>query len=242
MLKVPNPWNPHFALPSNVRAESSGRGTITTKQMTRKTFGHVPRGWDGCGYDIPKYIMDEHHGRGAINTMQRRRRTIPLQLPDDEPLALTLPGEVYALDGITIGTATATLFGFAPGAALFLKQRINKFATVVGFAPMKETDVALTAAEAERLKDVLLFIYEQTSLKDAERKKQTFLVEVAALPKEPPYTPMQIFAAMRAEKIMDDLEDLIEWISAGKIKIKRKIPWLWVGLGVAGAYFLATRK
>lgn len=103
-LRLPNhPFNPRFALPSNVVKEPPGRGTLTTSQIRRKTFSEIPKGWTG-GYTLPDYVMTEPHKRGAAYTHWDRRKTIPMYVTDglgnNEPLTLALPKEVYSLDGI----------------------------------------------------------------------------------------------------------------------------------------------
>lgn len=117
-FRRPHPWDPHFALPGNVMAEPPGRGTLTTAQLPRKTISGRPKDWTG-GFALPAYLKHEPSGRGAVHTHWARRKTIPQYIPkslgdypgdrdksmlqsylrEGAPLALTLPQEVYAMDG-----------------------------------------------------------------------------------------------------------------------------------------------
>jgi len=101
-FRRPHPWDPGFALPANVMAEPPGRGTLTSVGLPRKTISGRPVGWAG-GYALPDYLQAEPSGRGTATTHQDRRRTISQFIPGSLgaiPLALTLPQEVYALDGV----------------------------------------------------------------------------------------------------------------------------------------------
>jgi hypothetical protein len=84
--KTAHPWDPGYALPDYIRAESPGRagGVHVTMQLPRGFFesgGKTARPWKS-GYALPKYIKREPVGRGAAATMQRIRKTIPLKLPN----------------------------------------------------------------------------------------------------------------------------------------------------------------
>jgi hypothetical protein len=83
--KSTHPWNPGYAIPDYIRAESPGRagGVHTTMQLPRGTFdngGKTARPWRS-GFAVPGYIQREPIGRGAAGTWQRRRKTIPLNIP-----------------------------------------------------------------------------------------------------------------------------------------------------------------
>lgn len=38
---LPNPWNPHYAIPEYVLAEPPGRGTFTTRWLPRRTISSL---------------------------------------------------------------------------------------------------------------------------------------------------------------------------------------------------------
>ncbi len=76
IFRKSHPWNPGYALPANVLAESPGRGTLVTEQLPRRTISRRPRGWTG-GYALPEYIQNEPDKRGAAHTHWLRRKTIP---------------------------------------------------------------------------------------------------------------------------------------------------------------------
>lgn len=38
---LPNPWNPHYAIPDYVLAEPPGRGTFTTQWLPRRTISQL---------------------------------------------------------------------------------------------------------------------------------------------------------------------------------------------------------
>lgn len=115
--RMTHPYNAGFAFPANVMAEPPGRGTLTTKQLPRKTFSAMPEGWTG-GFALPDYVKAEPHKRGTMHTHWTRRKTIPTLIPaslgndfpdeveleymleEGEPLEMILPQEVYAMDGL----------------------------------------------------------------------------------------------------------------------------------------------
>jgi len=87
----PHPWDPVYALPSNIRGEPPGKlGTQTTAAMRRRTFddpGAPVPPWEP-GYALPDYIKEEPLGRGVYYTKPAPRRTIaslqPAYLGDTE--------------------------------------------------------------------------------------------------------------------------------------------------------------
>lgn len=72
---LPPPWDPGFALPSNVRDEGLERRGFVTKQMPRGTYD-APNVGTG-GYAVPKYVMDEGYGQGTFVTKWMPRGTRP---------------------------------------------------------------------------------------------------------------------------------------------------------------------
>jgi hypothetical protein len=81
--RIPNPWDPHYALPPSVRAEAPGRGTFTSRGLPRGTFfdaGYDPN--QTAGYAVPKYVKAEPIGRGVFTTKWLPRRTVGALAPD----------------------------------------------------------------------------------------------------------------------------------------------------------------
>lgn len=80
--RIPNPWNPHYALPPSVRAEPPGRGTFTTKWLPRGTFIDKPKDMAPSRYALPAYVRAEPIGRGTFTTKWLPRRTVGALAPD----------------------------------------------------------------------------------------------------------------------------------------------------------------
>jgi len=64
--RLPPPWDPGYALPSNVRDEGLQRQAFVTKWTPRGTYDNVSVG--AAGYVVPQYVMDEGTGQGAYTT------------------------------------------------------------------------------------------------------------------------------------------------------------------------------
>jgi len=63
---LPPPWDPGFALPSNVRDEGLQRQAFVTKQLPRGTYS-MPNVGTG-GYAVPDYVMKEGYGQGTFTS------------------------------------------------------------------------------------------------------------------------------------------------------------------------------
>jgi len=85
---LPNPWNPHYAIPKYVMAEPPGRGTFTTRQLPRgwvdalapdyiakpvRQSGATAAGCSSCGlgdYAIPSYMGPAYQQRLGFTRKQ----------------------------------------------------------------------------------------------------------------------------------------------------------------------------
>ncbi len=54
---LPNPWNPHYAIPDYVLAEPPGRGTFTTKWLPRRTISQL----------VPDFIAKPDVGKELLD-------------------------------------------------------------------------------------------------------------------------------------------------------------------------------
>lgn len=169
--RVPNPFDPHFALPDNVMAEPPGRGTLTTMQRQRRSFdtpGYTPPSWS-AHFDIPKYIKAEPIGRGAMHAQWARRKTIPTLIPNAlgdviEPGSPDDPFTQYGqrVSEILVDTIHrvppgyrkialhAVLDELEPGLSEKVTKRANKYKDK-GMAPTEALKAAIASSVSEGL-------------------------------------------------------------------------------------------
>lgn len=72
---LPPPWNPGYALPSNVKDEGLYRSAMVTRQYPRGTYNTQAGAAVHNGYAIPGYIRREEVGQGAQVTRWAPRGT-----------------------------------------------------------------------------------------------------------------------------------------------------------------------
>ena len=79
---LPNPYDAGYAIPDYVQAEPPGRGTFTSKGLTRGTISATAfmQNWDG-GYQLPNYVQAEPWGQGTFGTKGPVRGTIQQNVP-----------------------------------------------------------------------------------------------------------------------------------------------------------------
>lgn len=156
-----NPWDPNFALPDHVRAEPPGRGVVRTKWAPRKTIsGVIPYNKQ---YAIPDYVLAEPPGRGVQYTKGAKRKTIPTLVPaylggdhsdyeaymeEGAPLALTLPAEVYAMDGLGVN-ASKEKAAKSDAIRQFGQQVSRMIFTEIHKVPLDERELAFEATLEE---------------------------------------------------------------------------------------------
>lgn len=79
-FNLPPPWDPGFALPSNVRDEGLERRGFVTKWMPRGTYDQPKVGTGG--YAVPQYVMDEGYGQGTFTTKWAPRGRYDIPVPN----------------------------------------------------------------------------------------------------------------------------------------------------------------
>lgn len=167
-----NPFDAHFALPANVMAEPPGRGTITTAQIRRKSFGapgYIPQAWRS-GMAVPGYIESEPLGRGTTTTYQLPRRTISTLVrgslgASDPGIAPGFPGDPFKQYGqrvaeLIVGTihrvpsdyrkvaVEALLRELDPGLPARVNARANEY-KAKGMDPKSALQAAIASSVSE---------------------------------------------------------------------------------------------
>jgi hypothetical protein len=79
-FNLPPPWDPGFALPSNVRDEGLERRAFVTRQAPRGTYDDPSVGTGG--YAVPGYVLKEGYGQGAYGTKWAPRGRYDIPVPN----------------------------------------------------------------------------------------------------------------------------------------------------------------
>jgi hypothetical protein len=114
-FNLPPPWNPGYALPSNVKEEGLERHAYVTKMLARGTYDNSTDG--SAGYAIPSYVRAEGTGRGTFTTMWTPRGYYGPRIPNylnRQPVANIVLGDVDPIPLRTAQINQNALIGAAP--------------------------------------------------------------------------------------------------------------------------------